>query len=145
VFWLLTCTCKAPTFPSHCLYGRVGAQHARGVQLTWSAAHSSREGPAVGSQSSVQDLDGEATTEQETQNICIQRWWYTPVIPALRRPRQEECTFDATLGYILRWCLQANNKRPTALCCSSSAHCISILWKCSNQKKQHHDVLACQP
>jgi hypothetical protein len=27
-------------------------------------------------------------------------WWYTPVIPALRRLMQEEHEFEASLGYI---------------------------------------------
>jgi hypothetical protein len=27
-------------------------------------------------------------------------WWYTPVIPALRRLRQEDLEFEASLGYV---------------------------------------------
>jgi hypothetical protein len=27
-------------------------------------------------------------------------WWHTSVIPALRRWRQEDCEFEASLGYI---------------------------------------------
>jgi hypothetical protein len=29
-------------------------------------------------------------------------WWYTPVIPALRKLRQEDHMFEAGLGYIIR-------------------------------------------
>jgi hypothetical protein len=29
-----------------------------------------------------------------------QAWWYTPVIPKLRRLRQEDSEFKASLGYI---------------------------------------------
>jgi hypothetical protein len=28
-------------------------------------------------------------------------WWYTPVIPALRRLRQEDLKFQARLGYLM--------------------------------------------
>jgi hypothetical protein len=33
-------------------------------------------------------------------------WWYTRVIPALGRLRQESCEFQAILGYIVRLCLK---------------------------------------
>jgi hypothetical protein len=33
------------------------------------------------------------------EKIC-QAWWYMSVIPALRRWRQEDCEFEACLGYI---------------------------------------------
>jgi hypothetical protein len=48
----------------------------------------------------------------------IQAWWHMPVIPALRRLRQEDCTVRASLGCILRHCLknktkQNKNQQPT--------------------------------
>jgi hypothetical protein len=39
-----------------------------------------------------------------------QKWWYSPIIPALR---QEDCKFETSLGNIARHCLK---KRP----CNSS-------------------------
>jgi tRNA A22 N-methylase len=35
-------------------------------------------------------------------------WWYMPVIPALRRQRQEEPQLKISLGYIVRPCLKKN-------------------------------------
>jgi hypothetical protein len=29
-------------------------------------------------------------------------WWYTSVIPALRRQKQEDCEFKDSLGYIVK-------------------------------------------
>jgi hypothetical protein len=38
--------------------------------------------------------------------ILSQVWWYTPVIPALGRQKQEDLVFKASLGYIVMPCLQ---------------------------------------
>jgi hypothetical protein len=35
-----------------------------------------------------------------------QAWWYTPVIPACRRWRQEDCKFKISLGYTASLCLK---------------------------------------
>jgi hypothetical protein len=39
-------------------------------------------------------------------------WWHNPVISALRKLRQEDLNFKASLGYIVRNCLknQTNKK-----------------------------------
>jgi hypothetical protein len=39
-------------------------------------------------------------------------WWFTPIIPALRRLRQEDHEFKASLGYIARPCLKNKPKEP---------------------------------
>jgi hypothetical protein len=31
-----------------------------------------------------------------------QAWWHTPIIPALRKLRQEYCEFEARQGYMVR-------------------------------------------
>jgi hypothetical protein len=39
-----------------------------------------------------------------------QAWWYSPIIPALRRLRQENLKFKTRLGYIGRPCHKKPNK-----------------------------------
>jgi hypothetical protein len=40
-----------------------------------------------------------------------QAWWYAPVIPALRKLRQEDLQFKTSLGYTARPCLKKNQKQ----------------------------------
>jgi hypothetical protein len=39
--------------------------------------------------------------------------WHSLVIPALRRPRQEDCELEAVLGFTVRHCLKNNNPTTT--------------------------------
>jgi hypothetical protein len=41
----------------------------------------------------------------------IWAWWYTPIIPALRRLRKEAPEFEASMSYTGRPCLQQTNKQ----------------------------------
>jgi hypothetical protein len=38
-------------------------------------------------------------------------WWFMPIIPALGRPRQEDCEFQANLSYMARPCQEREKKR----------------------------------
>jgi hypothetical protein len=38
-------------------------------------------------------------------------WWYKPIIPALKRLRQQDCGFQVSLGYIVRPCLKKERKK----------------------------------
>jgi hypothetical protein len=37
-------------------------------------------------------------------------WWHRPVIPALRRLRQENQAFNSSLSYVAKLCLQKKKK-----------------------------------
>jgi hypothetical protein len=44
-------------------------------------------------------------------------WWYTPIIPALGKLRQEYCKFKANQGYIARPYLKNNKKKVKHIAC----------------------------
>jgi hypothetical protein len=44
-------------------------------------------------------------------------WWFTPIVPALRSLRQEDCDFKTSLGLIVRLCLK--NRKQTKACGSN--------------------------
>jgi hypothetical protein len=46
-----------------------------------------------------------------TRNRTSRLWWFTPVIPAFRRLRQEDREFEASLGYITASKKNKNKKR----------------------------------
>jgi hypothetical protein len=43
--------------------------------------------------------------------MACQAWWFTPVIPALRRLRQEDRKLETSLGYIVGPCHKQTNKK----------------------------------
>jgi hypothetical protein len=44
-------------------------------------------------------------------NQKSQVWWHTPEFPALRRLRQEDSKFKASLGYTAKPCLKNQKKK----------------------------------
>jgi hypothetical protein len=45
------------------------------------------------------------------ENHCCQSWLHKPIIPALRRLRQENHEFKFSLGYKARPCLKQNKNQ----------------------------------
>jgi hypothetical protein len=43
--------------------------------------------------------------------LLPQAWWHTSVIPALGRPKQEDCEFEVSLGYIVSETLSQKKKK----------------------------------
>jgi hypothetical protein len=42
-------------------------------------------------------------------------WWYTSTIPALGRPRKEDCEFEASLSYTVRQCSSRTKQNKTKI------------------------------
>jgi hypothetical protein len=59
-----------------------------------------------------------------------QAWWYTPVIPKLRRLRQEDSEFKASLGYIRS--LKKKKKKGTG----GGGECRAGQWEQSRRKNE---------
>jgi hypothetical protein len=56
-------------------------------------------------------------------------WWHTPVITALKKPRQEDYKFQTNLGYIVRPCLRKQNKRTIAKKSPQLPSCLFLVRK----------------
>jgi hypothetical protein len=65
-------------------------------------------------------------------------WWCAPIIPALRRPRQEDQEFKASLGYIVRSFLKPNKQIRLVHVCAYV--CVEDLLLSASYKvwKNHH-------
>jgi hypothetical protein len=47
--------------------------------------------------------------DTQLKKLINQAWWHTPVIPALRRLRQKDHKFEASLCYIAKLCFKKPN------------------------------------
>jgi hypothetical protein len=53
------------------------------------------------------EREREREREREKTFIKILRWWCTPLMPPLGRLRQADVKFQASLGYMMRSCLNS--------------------------------------
>jgi hypothetical protein len=51
----------------------------------------------------------------KTSGLSQPGMWHTPVIPALRKPRQEDLKFEASLNYVITSCLKRKLKKIQSL------------------------------
>jgi hypothetical protein len=68
-------------------------------------------------------------------------WWHTPVIPGVRRLRQENHQFEASMGYIVKPCLKTTTKNtnkssPQQFCNQVRLTTITSLYCCKKSPKQ---------
>lgn len=55
---------------------------------------------------------------------CQTEWWNVPIIPELKRPRQEDWKFETSLGYISGLFLSQTRKRKK----KNSFQADKVLW-----------------
>jgi hypothetical protein len=67
-------------------------------------------------------------------------WWYTPVIPALEKLRQEDLKFEVSLGYIVISCLKKKKKRKKKKT-KTTPHPITPKPKTNNPPQVHNAII----
>jgi hypothetical protein len=70
-----------------------------------------------------------------TKVSLSQAWWHTPLIPALRRLKQKDHKFEASLGYIARPSLK--KKKKVSFEAGTVGHICNFTYAESRDKEDH--------